>query len=681
MTYEELRPTIEAAASRYGLSPATIAAIIEIESNWQNVQNAGGYDAWGLMQVVSNHTFADRPSPERLLDPAVNIDWGCRILAGNLKQAGGDLERAVYYYSGGNAWASYDQYLHEYWARYQAAVLHYQSAGLPKMTGHWQTLPGYAAEVQAALGSAWVKIMDPSPGPDPFPGRKKCLRWWTDNFDRLLLAAGEAGAISYMSRMLPRWQTVVNWGEVWFELPNEPECNSDSGLAAVNTFTLKCIELAEGQGLRLCILNLPEGNPHDNGTGDPAVSRWKVQQLAPCVKAAVAGGHLVGLHGYYDPTRSIDPTDRYHALRCKDMVQWWAEAGVDTSRLMLALTEWGIDRSIAGGPARKGWRSAVAETDYLAQLVEAERAFQQLPWLQFAALFDCGALSDWADYDHDKETLLRLAAALKQQAPPAPAQPAEENQTMTIQAFDRNGVAVDLVDLQKRYGFVVKRADAKPGAEVFRITTIREKTGPASLTVHCSKGGAPDRQRRVAFYWPDAPQQTATGHDWWNRYVIGETNENGDVGFGLGTGAYIKDVALGGPHAVWVWSPSTASDCLAGIGMLGGTVHDHVEPEFALVLEPEVIPEPAPSATTPTPESEPAAGISAQELQQARNALAAQVPATMKAADARGYIWRYEMYEPDAAAALAICYDPAAKAYRLLKLSAATWQVIADQPL
>jgi hypothetical protein len=170
-----------------------------------------------------------------------------------------------------------------------------------KLCGHWQSLPGYAREAQDALGSPWVKIMQPSAGPDPFPGRKKCLRWWTDSWDRALIALGASGAVIYMLRMLPQWQALGNWGEMYFELPNEPECNSNTGLAALDAFTRQCIAIANGEGLRLVILNLPEGNPHDNGTGDPEVTAWKVRQLTPCVKAAVEGGHIIGLHGYFNP--------------------------------------------------------------------------------------------------------------------------------------------------------------------------------------------------------------------------------------------------------------------------------------------------------------------------------------------------------------------------------------------
>lgn len=173
--------------------------------------------------------------------------------------------------------------------------------------------------------------------------------------------------------------------------------------------------------------------------------------------------------------------------------------------------------------------------------------------------------------------------------------------------FDREGREVPLATLRAKYGFTVRRAiNVAPGQEVFRVIALREKSGPATLVVRSTVGGRPDVGRRVAFAWPDAPPQQNTGRDWGNRYVIGETNANGDVGFGLGTGAYIRDVAVGGPHSVWVWSPSASSDAVFGLGMLGGTNHDHVDVEFALVQEAAVgIPSPVPPTVPPPSEPVP----------------------------------------------------------------------------
>ena len=260
-------------------------------------------------------------------------------------------------------------------------------------TLHCQQVPGWISGAMTALGAGWVKLVNPGSGADPFPALWKDVRLWTDDVDRAMVARGRAGADEYMAMMLPRWQPYRTWANVGFELPNEPECNTNDGLAALNEFTERCIALAPA-GMVLIVLNLAEGNPHDNGTGDPGVSRWKVQQLTGCVKAAVERGHIVGLHGYWRPGVE-GPTGRYHALRCTDMVEWWRQAGVDVSRLKVALTEWGIDGGIAGNPPQVGWRSLVTREEYVAQVVEGERALRGLPWLEFAALrgFEAGPLT------------------------------------------------------------------------------------------------------------------------------------------------------------------------------------------------------------------------------------------------------------------------------------------------
>ncbi|MHB0874577.1 MAG: SpoIID/LytB domain-containing protein [Anaerolineae bacterium] len=283
---------------------------------------------------------------------------------------------------------------------------------MSKTTLHCQRIPGWAPAALAAMGAGWVKLVNPPAGADPFPALRKDVRIWTDDWDRACIARGAAGADEYMARMLTLWAPFRGWAGVAFELPNEPECNSNEGLAALNAFTRRCCEIGDRERLRLVILNLPEGNPGDNGTGDVAVTRWKVQQLAGGVGAAVAGGHLVGLHGYWRPGVE-GPTGRYHALRCVDMVTWWAAAGVDVGRLRLALTEWGVDGGIAGMPAVHGWRDLMTQAEYVAQCVEGERALRGLPWLEFAALFTAGPEAPWWTYEQDEGTVGLIAEGVR----------------------------------------------------------------------------------------------------------------------------------------------------------------------------------------------------------------------------------------------------------------------------
>jgi hypothetical protein len=113
---------IEAAAAKHGVAPFLVAAITIVESGVQaGVSN--DFHAVGLMQVVSsgnpNPVFKGRPTTAQLKDPATNLHWGCSILAHNIKAAGGDEQRALYNYSGGGAWPSFDNYVARYWNKVQ----------------------------------------------------------------------------------------------------------------------------------------------------------------------------------------------------------------------------------------------------------------------------------------------------------------------------------------------------------------------------------------------------------------------------------------------------------------------------------------------------------------------------------------------------------------------------------
>lgn len=90
-------------APLYDLQPELISAIIFVESGGKTdaISPAG---AVGLMQVMpreAGECFADRPSKRELLDPLVNISWGCRILKSYIDMYGGDVKRGVMaYYAG-----------------------------------------------------------------------------------------------------------------------------------------------------------------------------------------------------------------------------------------------------------------------------------------------------------------------------------------------------------------------------------------------------------------------------------------------------------------------------------------------------------------------------------------------------------------------------------------------------
>lgn len=91
-------PHIQAAAARAGLDPALVAAVIEAESG-HNAQAVSPRGAVGLMQVLPE--TGALMGFEEMADPAVNLEAGCRYLAGLLQRFGGDVELALAAYNAG----------------------------------------------------------------------------------------------------------------------------------------------------------------------------------------------------------------------------------------------------------------------------------------------------------------------------------------------------------------------------------------------------------------------------------------------------------------------------------------------------------------------------------------------------------------------------------------------------
>ncbi len=96
---------IEQAATKYGMDALLVASVMLQESGGQpEILSASG--AVGLMQVmprdgiaagfqcVNGPCFASRPSIEELKDPAFNVDFGVRMLAGLIEKHG-DIREAL----------------------------------------------------------------------------------------------------------------------------------------------------------------------------------------------------------------------------------------------------------------------------------------------------------------------------------------------------------------------------------------------------------------------------------------------------------------------------------------------------------------------------------------------------------------------------------------------------------
>lgn len=150
----------------------------------------------------------------------------------------------------------------------------------------------------------------------------------------------------------------------------------------------------------------------------------------------------------------------------------------------------------------------------------------------------------------------------------------------------------------------IERCPATEG-KVFRIVKLRDSIGPAvQIASVRDEDSMPLIGVNLVRFWPDAPelpQWPAPISMWRRRGVIGPTNEEGNVGFGMGHGDYYF-APNAGASALWVADGRGPSDFIIGLGMLGGTDHRHVDVFFQLVdlgsqIEPPVPPKPVPSSS------------------------------------------------------------------------------------
>ncbi len=148
---------------------------------------------------------------------------------------------------------------------------------------------------------------------------------------------------------------------------------------------------------------------------------------------------------------------------------------------------------------------------------------------------------------------------------------------MNLDVYDKSGQKRDLPWLEATYH--AKLLDVGAGPK-FRLVRVDETEGPAVFIAQVrNEQGNPLPDQPVANHWPGV-ENDAKAKDlstgglksvWMSHAIVQNTNPNGDTGFGFGGGSVIRDD--GGPHTIWVLSPSLPSDGLTRIGWLGGTTH------------------------------------------------------------------------------------------------------------
>jgi soluble lytic murein transglycosylase-like protein len=129
MEREEIIQFARGLAARHGLDAALVCAVCEQESGWdpwairyepafyeryvQPMIDGGELSdetearsrafSWGLMQVMGQtareHGYSGHMAG--ICDPATGIEVGCRVLAGKMAEAQGDVERGLLLWNGG----------------------------------------------------------------------------------------------------------------------------------------------------------------------------------------------------------------------------------------------------------------------------------------------------------------------------------------------------------------------------------------------------------------------------------------------------------------------------------------------------------------------------------------------------------------------------------------------------
>jgi soluble lytic murein transglycosylase-like protein len=113
----ELLRQVHAAATRSGLPPELVLAVIEVESAFDRfaISRVG---AQGLMQVMPFWKREIGRESDNLTHNATNLEYGCRILQFYLQREDGNLHRALAAYNGSSGSRRYSARVERAWRRH-----------------------------------------------------------------------------------------------------------------------------------------------------------------------------------------------------------------------------------------------------------------------------------------------------------------------------------------------------------------------------------------------------------------------------------------------------------------------------------------------------------------------------------------------------------------------------------
>jgi len=139
----------------------------------------------------------------------------------------------------------------------------------------------------------------------------------------------------------------------------------------------------------------------------------------------------------------------------------------------------------------------------------------------------------------------------------------------------------------------IRTCDPLPGLKTLRLAAVCARDwGAVQLVTLLDDTGAPLINAAVGRWWPDAPQLDPFPPDcmatrWKDRAVVGWTDLNGNVGFGMGKGDCPP-----GSSACWPIHCKAPADFCGGLGWSPGREHKTAALVFVLVDDEEPPPPP-----------------------------------------------------------------------------------------
>jgi hypothetical protein len=336
---------------------------------------------------------------------------------------------------------------------------------------------------------------------------------------------------------------------------------------------------------RECILARTRGYIEAVGLNIATGNFTKLDNIAECFPKTCATFRHLGIHEYdwiIDPARRPVDADRlgYYWNRWP---HWLEDIGRDD--VTLWLTECGMTQAVHWGRPDEGWRSGadgMTDDDYVTWADWYNRQLVQDTRIGGAALFNFAGWG-WGTFEHLGWERLDEILALD-----APEPNGGNGMDIKIYDFDHGPGDAETVDWQwvlDTFGDVQIRAiedkeglTLQDGDVVYKLVYLDARLGDANIIINVrDEDGNPVQDETVMFGWPDAPAHgyPSKPSNWTGIGVPGPTNANGDVGPGLGKGAYYSPAhGERGGHFVWVYG--LPSDYVDGLGMLAGTNHAHL---------------------------------------------------------------------------------------------------------